>query len=124
MYEQEHEHRTFAEESEPLNPSPLPEDLADFLVDKRFACLTHSTDRGTVLVIKAPGYEIASVRGRVPIAFRHELYQCPTAPVVRMLTVIYDQPKRPLKLETFINPSNPEQRADYRSLLKQEQLLM
>ena len=108
----------------PLPPSELPPDLDEFLRDQQFACLTHPTDQGTALVIKAPNADIRSVQGAVPIAFVHELYECPTAPVIRMLTTIYDQPDRPLALETFINVEDPQQRADYETLAQQEQVLL
>ncbi len=88
---------------EPLQPSPLPPELAEFLRDKTFACLMQATDRGTVLVIKALAHEIASARGRVPVQLRHELYQHPTAPVIRTIITLYDQPTTPLALETFTN---------------------
>lgn len=105
-------------------PTAMPPELATFLKDRPFACLTHPTDQGTVLVIKAPGREIESVRGGVRIGFQHELYDHPTAPVIRMVTTIFDQPDRPLALETFINVADPEQRSDYEAFGRQEQLLM
>lgn len=97
---------------EPRHPSTLPPDLAEFLKTQELACLTHATDRGTILVIKAPSREIRSVRGRVPIQLRHELYDYPQAPVVRMVLTIYDQPSRPLALETFVNVEDEQQRDD------------
>jgi hypothetical protein len=102
----------------------LPPDLDQFLRDQPFACLTHPTDQGTALVIKAPSAAIRSVEGVVPIALVHELYECPTAPVIRMLTTIYDQPDRPLALETFINVEDRQQRTDYEALSQQENVLL
>src|SRR5437868_6028636 len=124
MHEQEHEPRDENTSGEPPNPSPLPDELAAFLIWTRLACLTHPTDRGTVLIVKAPHQEIESIRGPVPISFRHELYDYPTAPVIRMVTTIYDQPARPLALETFINVGDSEQRSDYENLSRQEILMM
>lgn len=109
---------------EPYDPSPLPPELAEFLRDREFACLTHPTDQGTVLLIKAPRREIRSVEGTVPISFHHQLYECPTAPVIRMLTMIYDQPARPLALETFLNVQDPEQRFDYEALTLQDSVYL
>lgn len=83
-----------------------------------------ATDRGTVLVIKAPGGDIRSVRGRVPIGLRYELYEHPAAPVIRMVLRIYDQPTRPLALETFINVEDPQQRSDFAALGNQDELHM
>ena len=89
------------------------------------AALLHGTEnQGTVMIVKAPRSEIRSVRGRVPIELRHELYQHPAAPVVRMLTRIYDRPDSSLALETFVNVEDVDQRADYAALAEQDHLLM
>src|SRR4051794_11170206 len=106
------------------SPNTLPPELAAFLKDHLSACLAQATDRGTVLLLKAPGHEIESVRGKVPILLRHELYQQPTAPVIRIVLTLYDQPARPLAFETFINVEDPQQRADYAALAKQPTLLL
>jgi hypothetical protein len=66
-----------------------------------------------------PGTDIESARGTVPIRVQHELYDCPSAPVIRMVLTIYDQPDRPLAVETFINVQDPEQRTDYATLAEQ-----
>src|SRR5690349_17039416 len=85
-------------ERRPVRASTLPPELAEFLRGQEYACLTQATDRGTVLVVKAPRREIRSVRGRVPIGLRFELYQHPRAPVIRILTTVHDRPDRPLAL--------------------------
>lgn len=109
----------------PDHPSELPPELADFLKDHPIAALLHGTEnQGTVLIVKAPRREIRSVQGRVPIEFRHELYQHPLAPVVRLVTRIYDQPQSALALETFVNVGDPDQQADYAALGQQDELLM
>jgi hypothetical protein len=112
-------------DSTPEQPSVLPPELAEFLRDQPIAALLHSTENeGTVLVVKAPRREIRTVQGRVPIELRHELYQHPAAPVVRMVTRIYDRPDSSLGLETFINVEDADQRADYAALAQQDHLLM
>jgi hypothetical protein len=108
----------------PFQPTLLPRALADFIRGYEFACVTQDTDRGTVLIVKAPGPEIESVRGRVPIALRHELYSHPAAPVIRMVLTIYDQPDRPLALETFVNVEDPQQRTEYAQLASQEEITL
>src|SRR5215207_8288171 len=105
-------------QSGPDQPSALPPELAAFLKDQQYAALLHPTDQGTVMVVKAPRRDIRSVQGRVPIELRHELYQHPAAPVVRLVTRIYDQPDRPLALETFINVDDDDQRQDYGELAR------
>src|SRR5215204_5452132 len=86
---------------EPLEPSPLPQELAEFL-----------HDQDTVFVIKLPTQDIESARGRVPIHLRHELYAHPNAPGIRTTLRIYDQPEAPLALETFTNIEDEYQRSD------------
>lgn len=107
---------------EPLAPSPLPPELAAFLAERPCAALFHATDQGTVLVVKLPSWEIASLRGRVLIRITHELYQHMAAPVIRTVVRIYDQPTNPMMLETFTNVADEEQRADLDALARQRTL--
>lgn len=102
----------------------LPPMLATFLKDQQYGCLTHSTDQGTVLVMKAPRHEIERISGSLPVQVRHELHHHPTAPVIRMEVIIYDDPERPLAFESFINVEDPQQRADYADLATQPELHM
>jgi hypothetical protein len=60
----------------------------------------------------------------VPIELRHELYAHPTAPVIRTIFVIYDQPDTPLALETFTNIADEDQRENFAALGQQEALLL
>src|SRR5256885_14959634 len=102
----------------------LPPELAEFLLGQQYAALLHATNHGTVLVVKMPRHEIESVRGRVPIEIRHELYAHPTAPVIRMVTRIYDQPDSSVALETYVNVADEDQRSDYGELAPQQELTL
>jgi hypothetical protein len=75
---------------EPQRHIPLLPELAAFLRGQEVACLMQPTTQGTAFVIKLAGREIASVRGRVPIHLRHELYSHPAAPVIRTVLTVYD----------------------------------
>jgi hypothetical protein len=108
----------------PERANRLPPELPAFLKEQQYAALLHATNLGTVLLVKSPSHEITSIRGRVPIAFNHELYAHPASPVIRILTRIYDQPSRPLALETFVNVGDPDQRTDYQALTSQDELHM
>jgi hypothetical protein len=110
--------------SEPVEPIPLPPDLAAFFATQPVACVMHETNEGTAHVIKLPYQEIASVRGRVPIQVRHELYAHPRAPVIRTVLTIYDQPDRPLAIETMTNVAEADQRDDFARLATQDELLL
>lgn len=102
----------------------LPPELAQFLRDTDNACLMQATDQGTAFVVKLPGQEIASVRGRVLIHMSHELYAQPSAPVIRTLLRIYDQPASHLALETYTNIEDEVQRSDFASLGRQDTFVM
>src|SRR5215207_5703916 len=108
----------------PDRPNQLPPELAAFLRQQQYAAILHATDLGTALILKAPGHEIASTRGPVPIGFNHELYAHPASPVIRMVTRIYDQPDRSLAFESFVSVGDPDQRADYEALSRQDELVM
>lgn len=105
-----------------LPPNELPPELAAFLRTQDYACLTQGTDQGTVFVLKAPRREIESLRGTVPIQLRHELHQHPSAPVIRMVVTIYDQPASPLAFDTFINVDDPAQGMDFLNLAALDEL--
>jgi hypothetical protein len=110
--------------SEPIVPIPLTPDLAAFLKTQDVACLMQETDDGTAHVIKLPAVEIDSLRGRVPIHVRHELYAHPAAPVIRSVITVFDQPARPLALETMTNIAEQDQRDDFARLATQKELLL
>jgi hypothetical protein len=110
--------------SEPVVPIPLTPDLAAFLATQDVACLMQETTDGTAHVIKLPASEIESLRGRVPIQVRHEVYAHPQAPVIRSVITIYDQPDRPLALETMTNIAEQDQRDDFARLATQRELLL
>jgi hypothetical protein len=109
---------------EPVNPAALPAELADFLRSKDVACLMHETNRGTVFVVKLPASETQSLSGRVPMQIRHELYDHPSAPVIRTVIRIYDRPDNPVGLETFTNVEQEDQRADFARLAGQQHIFL
>jgi hypothetical protein len=100
----------------------LPPELVAALTGVDYACVTARTPGGTALLLKAPRHEIELARGAVPIRLVHELYAHPAAPVMRLALHIYDQPRTPLAMETFINVADPEQRADDAALAEQQQI--
>ena len=48
----------------------------------------------------------------------------PAAPVIRTLLTLYDQPDRPLALETFTNIQDEDQRSTFAALSRQEALII
>ncbi len=105
-------------------PIELSDQLRTFLQTQEFTCLSILTDKGTAYILKAPGYEIDHCRGTLPISFEHELYAYPTAPVIRTVIGMHDQPDSSLYFEAFINVADPEQRAEFESLSHQSYILL
>lgn len=104
--------------------SRLPPELAEFLRTRERAALLQGSDQGTVLIVKLPGREIEAMPNPVAIHIRQELYRHEQAPVIRLVISIYDRPRRPLALESFVNVGDPFQRRDYEGLTRQDQLYM
>ncbi len=104
--------------------APLPPELAAFLKDRDYAALWQPTNHGTAMVIKAPGAEIASVRGTVPIRLQHVLYEHPRAPVIRSLLRIYDRPDSHFAVETYTNIAEQDQHDDFAALAKQREIVL
>lgn len=109
---------------EPLFRSTLAPELAVFLKDRPFACVTHGSDQGTILIVKAPYPDIRGIPEPVPIHLRYEFYEHPAAPVIRLVVRIYDRPNAPLALETFINVDDQQQRSDFAALADQPELYL
>jgi hypothetical protein len=112
-------------EPEHHDPSSLADrhpELLAALGDLDYACVTVATEAGTALVVKLPSDELAALGAPVPTLVVHELYDHPSAPVIRIALRIYDQPLSPLGLETFINVADPSQRADYAALGEQDDI--
>src|SRR6266508_4192769 len=112
------------ERNQPSGGMELPPELAEFLRDIDVACLMQGTDQGTAFVLKLPRQDIESARGQMGIQLRHELYAHAAAPVIRTLLTLYDQPDRPLALETFTNIEDETQRSNFAALAQQEAVLL
>ena len=100
-----------------------PAELDDFLRQQRYACVTQATNRGTAYIVKTPDSDVATLTGSLPIWVRHQLYEHPSAPVIRTVIRLYDRPRTPLCLESFINIADKMQRAEFAGLAAQERLL-
>jgi hypothetical protein len=110
-------------ENPPVTLRALMPDLARFLGSHEYACVTQTTDAGAAYVCKVRDWDIDSLRGEIPIWVRYQLYEHPSAPVIRTVVRLYDRPRTPLCLESFINIADDVQRAEFASLAAQERLL-
>jgi hypothetical protein len=108
-----------------LPPNELPPELAERLrAEGPYAAVLWGTDHGTAYVVKVPGDELNQLPTRVPVRVQHELWNPPSAPVIRTVLHIHDQPQSPLALEVFTNPAEDDQRTDFVGLSTHEQTLL
>jgi hypothetical protein len=103
-------------------PVQLPPILRAFLRTQPFALLTIGSTDGTILIAKIPGADIESCQGRQKIHVRYELHSSQTGPALRLVLTIHDRPGEPLFLETFFNPADDVQMADFADLVAREHL--
>src|SRR5581483_6856720 len=89
-----------------------------------YAAAMWGTDHGTAYVLKLPSADLDGLPKRVPVAVRHELWNPPTAPVIRTVMEIHDQPDSALVMEVFTNPAEQDQRHDFVGLSTHEQTLL
>jgi hypothetical protein len=107
---------------EPPHSVPLPPELAEFLRTQDLVALWHASDIGTLLVLKAREPQLESLGGTIPVELDHQLWAHPAAPVIRSLITFHDQLDAPLRLETFTNVADPDQRATFAALERQDQI--
>jgi hypothetical protein len=106
----------------PLHPVELPPELAAFLADQGLTALLHGSDAGPLYVVKAPEVELQTLGGPIPIALVHQLYAHPRSPIVRTLLTFHDLPDRPLRLESFVNVGDPDQRDPFAALAEHDEI--
>lgn len=116
------EHHEPHRPEEPYAPLEWAPALGELLLEPTFACVPEQTTRGAVLMAKAPGAVIDDLPVRVPILLTSQLYQHPAAPVVRLVTAIFDRPRNTLKLESCLNVQDERQRQIREALADQHEL--
>jgi len=59
---------------------------------------------------------VGGMGDQVPMRVSHAVYAHPLGPGIRTVVTLYDQPERPLALETFINVAEADQRTNFAAL--------
>jgi hypothetical protein len=108
--------------AEPAAAAPLPAELAALLRDQDLVALLHASDAGPLYVVKAREPELEALGGPIPIELAQQLFAHPASPVIRTLLTFHDQPDSPLRLETFVNVADPDQRAPFAALADHDQI--
>jgi len=112
-------------------PVTLPPDLAAFLSTQEFAMVTVGSSEGALLVAKLPNADIEDIRGIRKIEVSYRLHRTSYGPAISLiLTIFLDaftdedgvEHVPSVILETFFNPSDDVQMADFDDLLTHEHL--
>ncbi len=88
-----------------------------------YGCLVAESSRGIVHVCHASDEDIDNFLNK-PVEARWGLIQMPTAPLVRLELLVYDDPRDPFCFESFLNVAAPDQLAVLAELAGQEALYM
>jgi hypothetical protein len=86
-----------------------------------YGCLAMESSAGVLHLCHAPDRDIEGFRGK-PAAFRWQLVEMPTAPLVRLEAIIFDNPIAPFRFESFLNVGEEEQLNVLAQLAGQEEL--
>ena len=101
----------------------LPPEMRRVFERTGYGCLAAETNHGVVHVCHAPDDAIAGFVDK-PAYARWELVEMPTAPLVRLELLVYDDPVHPYRFESFLNVDAADQLAILAELASQEALYM
>ena len=101
----------------------LPPEIREVFERTGYGCLAAESSRGIVHVCHAADEDIANFVDK-PVEARWDLIEMPTAPLVRLELLVYDDPRDPFCFESFLNVAAPDQLAVLAELAGQEELYL
>jgi len=102
-------------------PNELTPELRTVFEQHGYGCLAVESTVGVLHLCHAPDRDIESFRGK-PALTQWQLIEMPTAPLVRLEAVIYDNPLQPYRFESFLNIGEEDQLNVLAQLAGQEEL--
>lgn len=109
--------------SEMVFRNELPPAVREVFECTGYGCLAVESSRGIVHVCHASDEDIDNFVDK-PVEVRWDLIEMPTAPLVRLELLVYDDPRDPFCFESFLNVAAPDQLAVLAELAGQEELYM
>jgi hypothetical protein len=109
--------------SELIVRNGLPPAIQEVFERIGYGCLAAESDRGVVHVCYAADDDISTFVDK-DIEARWDMIEMPTAPLVRLELLVYDDPVNPYCFESFLNVAAPDQLDVLVQLAKQEELYM
>jgi len=109
--------------SEMVFRNELPPAVREVFERTGYGCLAVESSRGIVHVCHASDEDIDNFIDK-PVEARWDLIEMPTAPLVRLELLVYDDPRDPFCFESFLNVAAPDQLAVLAELAGQEELYL
>ena len=100
-------------------PNELPQEICEVFENSGYGCLSAESTIGVVHVCHASDVDIDGFAEK-PISSQWQLIKMPTAPLIRLELLIYDQPENPYKFESFLNVSQEDQARILAKMASQE----
>ena len=101
----------------------LPPAVREVFERTGYGCLAVESSRGIVHVCHASDEDIDNFVDK-PVEARWDLIEMPTAPLVRLELLVYDDPRDPFCFESFLNVAVPDHLAGLAELAGQEELYL
>lgn len=101
----------------------LPPAIQEVFKQTGYGCVAAESEQGIVHVCHASDKDIANFVDK-PMEARWGLIEMPTAPLVRLELLIYDEPCNPYRFESFLNVGAQDQMAVLTELAGQEELYL
>jgi len=101
----------------------LPPAVREVFERSGYGCLAVESRRGIVHVCHAADEAIDNFVDQ-PVEARWDLIEMPSAPLVRLELLVYDDPRDPFCFESFLNVAAPDQLAVLAELAGQEELYL
>ena len=109
--------------SEMVFRNELPPAVREVFERTGYGCLAVESRRGIVHVCHASDEDIDNFADK-PVEARWDLIEMPSAPLVRLELLVYDDPRDPFCFESFLNVAAPDQLAVLAELAGQEELYL
>lgn len=99
----------------------LPKEIREVFENTGYGCLAAETDIGVVHLCHAADNDIERFAAK-PMLYQWQLIEMPTAPLLRFVVAILDQPQNPYRFESFLNIADETQSNILVQLARQDKL--
>lgn len=99
----------------------LPPEIREVFEKQGYGCLAAETNMGVVHICHAADEDIEHFKNK-PVWYQWQLFNMPTAPLLRLEVAVMDDPTNPYRFESFLNVADEDQARVLSTLASQESL--